>query len=243
MIALFTDFGAHDIYVPQMKAVLLQHHPAAVIIDLFHSAPPFRIESSAHLLAALQQPFPKETVFLAVVDPGVGTARAAAILRADDKWYVGPDNGLLSVVAGRARNRSTWRIGWRPPELSVSFHGRDLFAPIAAAIARADFPYDKVQERRALDVVLPASDLREVVHVDNYGNAMTGLRAVALPDTAVLRVGGHRVPHGKVFAEVPPGEPFWYADSVGLVEVAANRASVAALLGIRVGDAIEIVDT
>ena len=136
MIVLFTDFGADDIYVGQVKAALLGHLPAgAVIIDLLHSVPNFHARAGAHLLAALQSGFPADTVFLSVVDPGVGTDRDAVILQADNKWYVGPDNGLLSLVAARATKTQTRRIVWRPPNLSSSFHGRDLFAPVAAWIA------------------------------------------------------------------------------------------------------------
>src|SRR5438876_692576 len=113
MIVLFTDFGADDIYVPQVKAALLEHLPAgAVIIDLVHSVPNFEVRAGAHLLATLQERFPAGAVFLAVVDPGVGTDRDAVILQADGKWYVGPDNGLLSVIAARARKTQTWRIIW-----------------------------------------------------------------------------------------------------------------------------------
>ena len=103
MIVLFTDFGADDIYVAQVKAALLEHLPAGtVIIDLLHRVPNFHVRAGAHLLAALQHRFPVGTVFLTLVDPGVGTDRDAVILQADSKWYVGPDNGLLSVVAARA---------------------------------------------------------------------------------------------------------------------------------------------
>src|SRR5262245_57403907 len=99
MIVLFTDFGADDLYVGQVKAALLSEFPAAVIVDLLHDAPNFRVEPSAHLLAALQERFPRGGVFLAVIDPGVGGAREAVVVQADGRWYVGPDNGLLSVVA------------------------------------------------------------------------------------------------------------------------------------------------
>src|SRR5512138_140474 len=136
MIALYTDFGADDIYVAQVKSVMLEELAGRVpIVDLLHSVPAFDIAAGAHLLAALQTRFPRGTVFLAVVDPGVGSERDAAVVEADGKWFVGPDNGLLSVAAARATEARTWRILWRPPALSVSFHGRDLFAPVAAWIA------------------------------------------------------------------------------------------------------------
>jgi S-adenosylmethionine hydrolase len=240
MIVLFTDFDAGDIYVAQVKAALLEHFPAAVVIDLLHNAPNFHVEAGAHLLAALQERFPAESVFLAVVDPRVGTDRDAVIVQADDKWYVGPDNGLLSVVRARAAQRRTWRIIWRPQRLSSSFHGRDLFAPVAAWIARGEFPHDNVREVADLQVRLGPDDLAEIIYVDHYGNALTGLRASGVPHDAVLALRKHRLKYAKVFADVPAGAAFWYENSIGLVELAANGASAAALLGAKIGDAVTV---
>jgi S-adenosylmethionine hydrolase len=240
MIVLFTDFGAADIYVAQVKAALLEHAPAAIVIDLLHNAPNFRVQPGAHLLAALQERFPLGSVFLAVVDPRVGTDRHAAVLQADGKWYVGPDNGLLSVVAARASEKRTWRIAWRPQRLSASFHGRDLFAPVAGWIERGDFPADNLVEVDDLQVQLGPDDLPEIIYVDHYGNALTGLRASSVPREAALKMGEHRLSYAKTFADVPAGNAFWYEDSIGLVELAANGASAAALLGLKIGDAVKV---
>ena len=243
MIVLFTDFGADDIYVGQVKAVLREHLPAgAVIIDLLHSVPNFHVRAGAHLLAALQSQFPMETVFLTVVDPGVGTDRDAVILEADNKWYIGPDNGLLSVVAARATKKHNRRIVWRPPSLSSSFHGRDLFAPVAAWIARGDPPIDAIEETGGLQVRLGADDLSEVIYIDHYGNALTGLRAHNVPRSAAIATCDYRASYARVFAEAPTGSAFWYENSIGLVELAAKGASAARLLGIGVGDPVRVVD-
>jgi S-adenosylmethionine hydrolase len=239
MIALYTDFGAGDIYVGQMKAAILARHPAATVIDLLHDAPRFSIAPGAHLLAALVQRFERGTVSVAVVDPGVGTDRDAVVVQADERWYVGPDNGLLSVIAARASQRRTWRIVWRPRELSTSFHGRDLFAPIAADLDRGEFPQDKLEPIDALRVRLGAGDLAEVIHVDRYGNAITGLRARNVDRDATMRVRDRALRRADVFAAVAEGDVFWYENSIGLVEIAANRASAADLLGVRIGDPIE----
>jgi S-adenosylmethionine hydrolase len=242
MIALFTDFGADDIYVGQLKASLLEHLPAEIsIVDLLHSVSGFHVRGAAHLLDALQRRFPAGAVFLAVVDPGVGTARDAVILQADNKWYVGPDNGLLSVISARAAESQTWRIFWRPQGLSASFHARDLFAPIAAAIAAGEFPVAQVEVIGELDVRFGPEDLAEMVYIDHYGNAVTGLRGVTLPRTAILAVQGRQVRYARVFADVPEGEIFWYENSVGLVGIAANRASAATQLRLHVGDPLQIV--
>jgi S-adenosyl-L-methionine hydrolase (adenosine-forming) len=243
MIVLFTDFGTDDIYVGQLKASLFAHLPDGTgVIDLLHSAPSFHVRAGAHLLAALQNPFPAGTVFLAVVDPGVGTSREAVIVQADGKWYVGPDNGLLSVAAARAAYTRTWRIAWRPDGLSASFHARDLFAPIAAAVAAGKFPVERVVERKDLNVQLGPDDLAEVIYIDHYGNAITGVRARMASRTAMVAVREWRLSYARVFADAPAGTVFWYENSIGLLELAADRASAAAKLSLEVGDMVEIIE-
>src|SRR2546425_789323 len=242
MIVLFTDFGADDIYVAQIKAMLLERLPQGThIADLLHSVSNYHIRAGAHLLAALQDRFPTASVFLAVVDPDVGTDRDAVILQANGKWYLGPDNGLLSVVAARAAETQFWRIVWRPKMLSASFHGRDLFAPVAAWIANGAFPADKVEKIGGLQVRLGSEDLPEVIHADHYGNALTGLRACHVPQSAMIAVRDHRLRYARIFAEAPANRAFWYENSVGLVELAANRTSAVRLLGIEIGDSVRAI--
>ena len=240
-VVLFTDFGADDIYVGQLKAALLNECPDAISIDLLHSAPPFQICAAAHLFAALQSRFPAGAVFIAVVDPGVGTSRDAVVVRADDKWYVGPDNGLLSVTSARAARSQAWRIVWRPQRLSDSFHGRDLFAPVAARIAANSLPSDWIRNLKALQVRLGPQDLPEVIYIDHYGNVLTGLRGTSLARTTVIVLAGRRISYARVFAEAPAGCAFWYENSIGLVEIAVDRAAAAGLLGITIGDAVTVV--
>jgi S-adenosylmethionine hydrolase len=242
VIVLFTDFGADDIYVAQVKAALLEHLCVdAAIVDLLHGVPNFELRAGAHLLAALQGRFPAGAVFLAVVDPEVGTTRDAVVLRADGKWFVGPDNGLLSVIAGRATRMQAWRVVWRPSVLSASFHGRDLFAPVAAWIANGALPVDKLEEIPALHASFEPADLAEVIHVDHYGNALTGMRASNVSRSADIRIRGFRLRYARVFAEAPVGSAFWYENSIGLVELAVNRARAVQLLGIEVGDPVAVI--
>src|SRR5712691_4730368 len=139
MIVLFTDFGLEGPYTGQVKAVFYQAAPGVPIVELFADAPAGQPKPAAYLLAAYSIWFPPGTVFFAVIDPGVGSKRGALIVEAEDRWYVGPDNGLLELVIRRAPSTRTWEIQ-RPGPLSASFHGRDLFAPVTAQVARGDLP-------------------------------------------------------------------------------------------------------
>jgi len=239
MIFLFTDFGFRDIYVGQVKAVLQSRAPREAVIDLLHDAPPFNVRAGAYLLAALTAQQPKDSVTLAVVDPGVGGDRAPVAVLADGRWFVGPDNGLISVIAARAKKSETYSIGWRPKALSASFHGRDLFAPVAALLARGNRRQARLK-RAALAVNFGSDDLAEVIYVDHFGNVVTGLRAAAVPRSREVAAGGRGIPGARVFSEVRPGAVFWYENSLGLVEIAAHSASAAQALGLKVGDAVGI---
>jgi hypothetical protein len=241
MLALFTDFGADDIYVGQVKVALLRHAAAGTaIIDVLHTAPNYDAQAGAHLLAALARWYPPDCVFLAVVDPGVGSERDAVVLQADGQMFVGPDNGLLSVVAARAAVSKTWRITWRPAALSASFHGRDLFAPMAAWVSRGELSSDKLDETTGLRVQLDSDDLADIIYIDHYGNALTGLRAGALPKNARLGIKGTDVEYARVFSDVPAGQAFWYENSIGLVEIAVNRGSAQTQLDLRVGAPVQV---
>jgi len=241
VIVLFTDFGAADPYVGQMHAVLAREAPQARVIDLLHAVPDYDIRAGAYLLPALAAEFPPGSIFVCVVDPGVGGPRRAVMLRADERWYVGPDNGLFHVLARRARAPEAWAIEFRPPRLSASFHGRDLFAPVAARLARGDWP-----PCAATALTAPAGDWPEdlpaVVYVDHYGNAMTGLRASAIDRARAIRIAGRELRHAAVFSAVPPGTAFWYVNSIGLVEIAVNRGSAAAALGLRPGQTFTLTE-
>lgn len=238
MLVLFTDYGWTDPYVGQVKAVLAVEAPGVPVIDLLHDAPDFNAHAGAHLLDALCRSFPVGSVFFCVVDPGVGGQRQAVAVEADGRWFVGPDNGLLSVVAARAGQVRTWRIVWQPENLSDTFHGRDLFAPIAAWIAAGRFPQDKLSPVEKLEVEFDAAELPRIVYIDHYGNAWTGVRGGLMTGENQLEVKGRTLPYCRTFSEAGKGEPFWHVNSSGLVEIAANRASAAALLGLQVGDKV-----
>jgi hypothetical protein len=238
-IVLFTDFGSGDLYVGQVKAVLQRLAPGIPVIDLLHEAPAFNVRASAHLLAAMVGGFAEDSVFLTVVDPGVGGVRNALVVKADGRWYVGPDNGLLSVVGARAVKGDCWRIVWQPESVSDSFHGRDLFAPAAATLAvQGGLPHDWFEHAGTLEVEFGGDDLPEIIYVDHYGNAHTGIRASGIPRDALLDAGGRRLPYARVFSETAEAAAFWYENSQGLVEIAVNRGSAAQLLQLKIGDGV-----
>lgn len=238
MIFVFTDFGVEGPYVGQMRAVLHRRAPGVPVVDLMADVPTFAPEPAGHLLAALAPIVQPDDVVLAVVDPGVGTAREPVAVEVDGRWLVGPDNGLFEPLVRRSAEVRSHRIVWRPPVLSASFHGRDLFAPMAARVALGDC--DGLEPWSLTRFPDRPDELSAVVYVDHYGNAMTGLRAGSLPEDAVLCVGDRRLGRAATFGEVSPGELFWYANSIGLAEIAANAASAAQLLALKPGDPIRV---
>jgi S-adenosylmethionine hydrolase len=241
MIVLFTDYGLAGPYVGQLHAVLRRAAPDIPVIDLMHDAPVFAPRQAAYLLAALVAEFPEGTVFLGVVDPGVGGPRRGAILEVDGRWFVGPDNGLFNVVAQRGRDLRWWDITYRPARLSATFHGRDLFAPVAALIAGgAPPPGVPVVPVQRIKAGWP-EELAEVIYIDGFGNVMIGIRADALPDEPRLAVNREPILRATHFSEVPVGSAFWYANACGLLEIAVNQGSAAEQLDLRVGETVAVV--
>ncbi len=160
--------------------MLHQAAPFVPVIDLFADAPTCNARAAAYLLAAYAVWFPAATVLLAVVDPGVGGPRAPLAVAADGRWYAGPDDGIFELVIRRAAAVQAWEITWRPERLSSSFHGRDLFAPVAARLARGEPPPGVPRDPVATCHPDWPDDLAEIVYVDHYGNAVTGLRTALL---------------------------------------------------------------
>lgn len=233
MLVLMTDFGPTGPYMGQMQAVLYREAPGVPVVTLFNDAPRCNPRASAYLLAAYATEFPSGTVFVAVVDPGVGTAtRRPIMLQADGRWFVGPDNGLFELVRRRAAACRCWEITWQPSCLSTSFHGRDLFAPVAARLARGEMPSAESVECSRNDW---PDELAEVIYVDHFGNAMTGLRAAAVSPGSLIAVAGQQLHHARTFGAVIPGAAFWYENANGLVELAVNQGSAAQQLGLTIG--------
>lgn len=233
MIALCTDFGLGGPYTGQVKAVLARMAPQVPVVDLFADLPAFSPQLAAYLLAAYVERLEPGDVVLAVVDPGVGSARRALIVEAG-LWLAGPDNGLFEPILRRARAWRAWSIEVPAEEsIAATFHGRDVFAPAAARLALGEAPQGpEVEPTRFPDW---PDDLSAIVYVDHYGNAMTGLRAASLAADAVLEVAGQRIARQRIFADVPQGEALWYANANGLAEIAVNGGSAAASFGLAPG--------
>lgn len=247
MILLFTDFGLEGPYTGQVRAVLAERAPGVPAIDLCADAPAFDPRASAYLLAASLRHCPASCTVLGVIDPGVGSDRAPLAVRVDDRWFVGPDNGLFEIAARRGTSVQGYRIVWRPEALSSSFHGRDLFAPVAAMLAtgagkagKGKACIDPIADDRWRRPDWP-DDLAEIVYLDRYGNAMTGMRARGIDRTARLRAKGVTASYARTFSEMPPGQPFWYENANGLVEISVNRDSAARLLKLSIGNAVEVL--
>lgn len=236
LIFLFTDFGIEGPYAGQVKAVLNNQAPGIPAIDLMHDAPAHNPRAAAYLLAALVPESPPGSVFLGVVDPGVGTkARPPMALRADGRWFVGPGNGLFNIVAARAGGGKWCEITWTPGrEPSASFHGRDLFAPVAAMLARGEEPPGDAAAPPVPSDAWP-DDLYEVIYIDRFGNAMTGVRASRAVESETLIVNRHVLRRARTFGDVPEGKGFWYTNSSGLIEIAVNQGRASDVLGLEIG--------
>ena len=257
-IALITDFGIADWYAGEMKGAMLSACPGITIIDITHHIPPGDIRAAAFTLAACFRTFPEGTVFCVVVDPGVGSGRKAIAADTGNYLLVGPDNGALS-----------WALSLTPPvsvrtidnsdyfhraDVSATFHGRDIFGPVAAHLAKG-IPFVAVGEETAEYVRIPfpqpvvtdVSIAAEVLAVDRFGNAVTSIGAALLSqlkkETVKLRFRGveHIIAFGGYFQSVPHNEPLCYLGSAGYLEIGINGGSAAKSLGLTTGDPIELL--
>jgi hypothetical protein len=222
--------------------VLAIQAPNVPVLNLVSNAPAADPRRAAYLLAALAEELPEASVVLGIVDPGVGGGRLPVVLEASGRRYVGPDNGLFSRAVARDPAARAWRIDWRPGRLSASFHGRDLFAPVAARLATgAPVPLTEVPVGSLVGGDWP-DEIAEVIYADAYGNLYTGLRGDRVADSAVVELGGCSARRGSTFSAVPAGELFWYRNSCGLVEVAANGASARDRLRLGTGAAVRVLE-
>jgi S-adenosylmethionine hydrolase len=263
IVSLTTDFGTRDGYVGELKGVLLDRAPDALPVDVTHDVPPGDVLTGSWVLARIWARFPPGTVHLVVVDPGVGSDRRPVAISVGNRWFVGPDNGLLTrVMEGAvplaqpvssdrsARVLEAARIGLQPQ--SDTFHGRDLFAPAAAHLAAGGAPEDlgpplDVGElvRHPLDRPRRTADgARGVIgYVDRFGNLITDVPSAWLPAHYRVRVGNSEVRHpGTSFADVAPGEAVLIRGSAGTLEVCVREGRADVVLGVGRGDPVQVVE-
>jgi S-adenosyl-L-methionine hydrolase (adenosine-forming) len=254
LITLTTDFGLSDWFVGAMKGAILSRYPRATIVDITHDIPPGDVRAGAFALMQATPGFPPETIHVAVVDPGVGGDRHAIVIDTHHALFVGPDNGLFSFAVPHPQVRSVRRLAntrlFQHP-ISRTFHGRDIFAPVAARLA-AGYPLSRVGPLLdgfiRLDWPEPKHEdgavRGEVVSIDRFGNAITNLDVNALArftssTPATIRIGRNRtVPLAECYSAVAPGQPLALIGSTGLLEIAVHAGSAAVQLRLQLGSAV-----
>jgi S-adenosyl-L-methionine hydrolase (adenosine-forming) len=256
VIALFTDFGTRDAYVAQLKGAILSIHPTAHLVDLTHEVSAFDVRAAAYLLDVSARYFPARTIFVAVVDPGVGTVRRPVLLVTQaEKYYVGPDNGLFTWVIEREGLQAAYMLtqsAYFLPQVSATFHGRDLFGPVAAHLARGVEPA-RFGPRLAELVRLPYARpqrmgetiVGEVIHVDRYGNIATNIPSEMLLHlvpgqwlTVTLAERPHVLPFVETYEAGPQEQPVCLINSNDAYEIALPHGNAAACLAVQVGDRV-----
>jgi len=260
IIAILSDFGHSDSYVASMKGVILSINPSVLLIDISHGVPRGDVFAGAFCLASCLENFPPSTIFLAVVDPGVGTERCAIALQGKNYSLIGPDNGLLALAAKRMSHVSTRRLEnyalFRSKKCSATFHGRDVFAPAAAHLSLG-FPFEELGAivQNPLDLPWPplvqsSTEIQgQIIYVDHFGNCVTNIPEQAcmklqtsLKQNGVLQVssGNKKMPLLKTFGAVPAGEALAYVGSEALLALAVNKGNASSKLQLHVGDAVVV---
>jgi len=255
IVTLLTDFGLDDYYVAAMKGVILSRSEHARLIDISHGIAPQNAVSAAYVLLGAYQQFPAGTIHLAVVDPGVGSSRRGIILRTDRYDFVGPDNGLFSLVTPESVEAFEIQpSAYLPAMVSNTFHGRDIFAPVAAALATGikpeelGSPIGDPKRFPPLAQVTGSKVKSQIIHIDRFGNGVTGierhhLSSELLPSSFELRVGDAVIHVQKRFyAEAPviSGEPFVIWGSLNFLEISVTNGSAAALLKLTCGQEVTL---
>lgn len=258
IISLTTDFGLEDWFVGTMKGVILDINPGARLIDITHTIPPGNIRAGAFALAASYRFFPKGSVHLAVVDPGVGSQRRALAVQTDNYFFVAPDNGLLSWALRQEKVRAIHALqnpSYFRRSVSATFHGRDIFAPVAAHLSRGLGIGQLGPSLNRLERIPWPEPRRgsqaiegEVVYVDRFGNAITNIPGQYLPDLVKRKVsvclGGRRLCGlGPYYQASPPGTPIAVFGSSGFLEIAINGANAAQQFGIQPGQPVGLLLT
>jgi S-adenosylmethionine hydrolase len=258
-IALLTDFGEKDFFVPSLKAVIAGINPEARTIDITHEVPSFDIRAGGFILFSCYRFFPETTVFLSVVDPGVASGRAMILAETEKYFFIAPDNGLLALPLKNEEIVGLWKIAdtrfWLTEE-KTTFEARDRMAPVAAWLTRGIAPSEfgpRVKSYRRLKIKEPALSGREIageiLYQDKFGNLITNIPFSMFPSgrpskskgRMALHLGRRRIDrHVVSYAEVKDEWPFFLVNSQGLIEVAVKEGSAASALRAKPGDPVRI---
>lgn len=247
VIALLTDFGPNDNFVGVMKGVIARHCPEANVIDLSHGIPPQAVMHAALALLGSYRHFPDGTIFAVVVDPGVGSERKIIAVKTAEHTFLAPDNGVLSPVVRECKGARFYEITYRPQELSDTFHGRDIFAPVAGMLAAGKSIRDfarAIPEMAEFEIPKPKAVSANkitgaIVYIDTFGNCMSNIPRSVVHGKAEVRAGGTRIDGiSKSYAEKEGGQVLAIFNSFDMLEIAVNRGSAARELGLKVGDEV-----
>jgi S-adenosylmethionine hydrolase len=257
MITLTTDFGLNDPYVAEMKGVILTINPNAKIIDITHGIEKFNIRMGSFMLASAATYFPKGTVHLSVVDPGVGTERRAILVQTKLGFFVGPDNGVLILATQNQDIEHIYQLTnpkFMLPKVSCTFHGRDIFAPASAYLDKGVAPQEFGKE--ITDPVMPqfastkrknGSIIGEVLHTDDFGNVITNINRAQLPQAKTFKI---KLPTlllelalSTTYARAKTKKAIALIGSHGFLEIALNQANAAEKFNIKVEDEVEVSST
>jgi S-adenosylmethionine hydrolase len=259
LITLLTDFGTVDYFVGAMKGVILSVNPAALIVDITHDIAAQDIQAGAFTLMGAYQTFPAATIHVAVVDPGVGSDRRAILVSAAEQFFVGPDNGLFSYIYEREPNARVFHLtnkNYFRQSVSQTFHGRDVFAPVAGALSKGVRPEafgDEITDYVRLPRLVPVGRSGKIIeaaiiHIDHFGNCVTNLTPDHITEAmfaagASVTINNRKITSYRRFygeESSAPGELFVIWGSAGYLEIACERASAARLLRAERGQGITV---
>jgi S-adenosylmethionine hydrolase len=252
IVTFISDFGYSDTYISQVKGVMLGINPSLRIIDITHNVQPGDVQSASFLLWSAYKYFPEGTVHLAVVDPGVGTERSGVIVETEKYFFVAPDNGLLTMPLREEKIKRIIKINNKSSDrISNTFHGRDLFAPVSAQLAKG-VPSGKFGDEIALDALrflsIPEPEIKgdkisgRIIHIDNFGNLITNIPASQLRTKQIIvKIKGRRIRGlSKAYGYAPEGHLLALINSAGLLEISVNSGSAEKFLKCRRGERVII---
>ena len=240
MISLLTDFGTGDYFVGAVKGAILSVNPSAVIVDITHEIPPQDVAAGAFTLLAAYRTFPPGTIHMAVVDPGVGSTRRPIIVSANEQMFVGPDNGLFTYICDREPSHRIIHVAaerFFRRDVSTTFHGRDIFAPVAAALSNG-VAVEEFGPEIDDAVRLPSLETPlRIIHIDRFGNCVTNITRDRSPGEIVVK-GRTIREFRRFYGEGDEASLFAIWGSAGFLEISVNGGSAAQVLGVRVGEQI-----